>query len=414
MGILCVYVLRFGQRCGEVKLTVFANKLLQSNDEVLQLQTRIKVLEQQLLAVEDDKKQRQHEMENMEFRQQQLEVQLMEQKNAMDVLVETNANALRESDKDVEVRSLSEQEHGEIAEKIHGLLAAVKESVVQQSEDILIDSQEVFYGALTGSEVDSSVLLETSMALAGLVQGMYRDRELNNARPSIATPNGTSQEGHAHPGTESVLITDTDENGQMEKLASLLDGENAIDMVHASGQIVNNGESLPVPLTVINGAQASRANVKSAKVGESSVLVEGSDIKHRSPRTHHSHQASPPPPPPRDVTSPWVEEFVKPIHSSPFSPKTNLQSKSNHVTPRSKSRNNSPKRFRSTIPELTEPLIKMLTGGASFLKFDRRGGKHLRHISLSSDCKTLKWRRISTSSTTVPVNSSISLDCFER
>ena len=150
-----VSTLRFGQRCGEIKLKVSANTMIGLPDQLKELTIRIKGLEKQLHAVEAQK------------------LQIMD-----DLELERSQRRLA-----CEPRTLSNDEKHECKVCVQNLLAAAKDAIVDNHEDEIDDcnrmiiekSQEELYDAL--EKMDKPILIELCSALGGLVQSMYLERE---------------------------------------------------------------------------------------------------------------------------------------------------------------------------------------------------------------------------------------------
>lgn len=149
-----VSTLRFGQRCGEVKLQISANTMVGLPDQLKELSVKIKGLEKQLHAVESQK------------------LQLLE-----DLELEKSKRRLA-----CEPRTLSNDEKLECKVCVQNLLAAAKDAIDNpddESDDtnriIIEKSQEDLYDAL--EKMDKPILIELSSALGGLVQSMYLERE---------------------------------------------------------------------------------------------------------------------------------------------------------------------------------------------------------------------------------------------
>ena len=149
-----ISTLRFGQRCGEIKLKVSANTMVGLPDQLKELTIKIKGLEKQLHAAESQK-------------QQVLE----------DLDLEKSKRRFA-----CEPRTLSNDEKLECKICVQNLLAAAKDAIDNpddESDDtnraIIEKSQEDLYDAL--EKMDKPILIELCSALGGLVQSMYLERE---------------------------------------------------------------------------------------------------------------------------------------------------------------------------------------------------------------------------------------------
>lgn len=150
-----ISTLRFGQRCGEVKLKVSANTMVGLPDQLKELTVKIKGLEKQILSAEYQKQ------------------QLLE-----DLDLEKSKRRFA-----CEPRTLSNDEKLECKICVQNLLAAAKEALDNPDDEsenetnraIIEKSQEDLYEAL--EKMDKPILIELSSALGGLVQSMYLERE---------------------------------------------------------------------------------------------------------------------------------------------------------------------------------------------------------------------------------------------
>ena len=150
-----VSTLRFGQRCGEIKIKVSANTMMGLPDQLKELTIKIKGLEKQLHAVEAQK------------------LQIMD-----DLELERSQRRLA-----CEPRTLSNDEKHECKVCVQNLLAAAKDAIIDNPEDesddcnrmIIEKSQEELYDAL--EKMDKPILIELCSALGGLIQSMYLERE---------------------------------------------------------------------------------------------------------------------------------------------------------------------------------------------------------------------------------------------
>lgn len=343
---------RFGQRCGEVRLSVHANTDVQSNDALLELQIRIKLLEKHLAKVEKEKE---------------------------ELSKRVNRSATRE---------ISEEEHDVVRDTIQEFLLSTQRLVrehlddqehgggVEDDDDRELDALDVFHDKI--KDFDPAVTLEVGMALAGLVQNLYKDRERSKRHEqaarlaAAATQQATTAADHDDDDDHVGIMTLSLDEPQADlHLTAVSSSPSARD----SGQY--RGPASP------GGRSARKSQSPSASPAPQSdipldVALNGSSLSDMRILTGQSQRSSPS----REVT------FSVPLVTPPPPP---------------------PSAAAAAMQELSRDTISMLTTGAVFMKHQHLGGRQSRHVSLSPDLLTLKWRALGQPSK----QSTVGLDTFE-
>lgn len=166
---------RFGQRCGEVKVSAHVNSEIGLGDQLRDLQVRVKHLERQINNVEDQKSKlgKTLDVERAKFHRMCDPRNLTsEEKQECQQCVQNLLNAAKES-----LNQSNRDESGELKDVDSSKSERQTSHPSPQSSNanILEYSREELYGRV--EKMDKAVLIELSTALGSLVQAMYVERE---------------------------------------------------------------------------------------------------------------------------------------------------------------------------------------------------------------------------------------------
>jgi len=206
---------RFGQRCGEVKLSVRANTEIGLSDQLKELQGKVKLLERKVSGLEEKKSALEgmlaQEQEQRVFQTMMREIMedekvwckhcvqelLLAAKESLAVAMTGAAQASYNNNNSnaapvtpgpsngILPPNTSFQSLGTPRASLSVSLPAMafteqtKKSVREAAEQALLSSQDLLYCAV--EQMDKAVLVELVTALGGLIQSMYIDRELMKA-----------------------------------------------------------------------------------------------------------------------------------------------------------------------------------------------------------------------------------------
>jgi hypothetical protein len=159
---LLVCALRFGQRCGEIKVEVFANTEVGLSDQLKEVTTRVKTLERDLQLSEDERVALEAQLEDERMNRKRMcdpRTLTVEEKTACKACVQNLLTAAKAS---ISLESAASP-------------APLVDGASPESEVVIERSQEELYDTVEG--MDKAVLVELCTALGGLVQTMYIERE---------------------------------------------------------------------------------------------------------------------------------------------------------------------------------------------------------------------------------------------
>lgn len=181
---------RFGQRCGEVKVRVVANTEVGLSDQLRELTIRVRALDRQLSASEEQRRVLEMALEGeRQQRRQQTELRILsaeEQQSCRDCVHQllSRAKNFLPGASAGDTADFPALESGRSAgtwrrtgsSNLHLVdgVAAVSANLSGAGE-LIEQSQEALFQSV--ERMDRAVLLELGIALGGLVQSLYLDRE---------------------------------------------------------------------------------------------------------------------------------------------------------------------------------------------------------------------------------------------
>eukprot|EP01038_Epipyxis_sp_PR26KG_P011639 gene11639-15589_t len=232
---------RFGQRCGEVKVQIFANAEIGLSDQLKELMLKVKSLERQLQHSEEQRKSLERIVEDeRELRRKQTQLRAISMdekakcKNSVQVLLAAAKEALTLTSGN---GTGSARSSGQFTINSEGKYESKRET----AESIIEKSQETLY--YTMEAMDKAVLVELSTALGGLVQSMYIERETNKKEETLKQQKLKQAEEELDAKIKNDAINEQIlKNGKAEELLTLSNlPENKMKMLFDGAVFIKHG-----------------------------------------------------------------------------------------------------------------------------------------------------------------------------